>query len=259
MLFSFFMLTVLLQSCETSKNIPYFHDFADTARPALVKTVPFSYPKIQPDDLLMIVIQTLNQEANTLFASANVPVASVGSNTAGMSGNQYVSGYLVDKDGNVNIPVVGKTHLAGLTTEEAKDTITARVEKFYNNPTVEVRYNNFKITIMGEVERPATYTVPNEKVTILDAIGMAGDLTIYGRRENVLLIRDSGGSRELVRLDLNSKNIIGSPYFYMKQNDVVYVEPSDSKVKSLDNYRLRNYTIAAAALSVLIVLATRLK
>jgi len=132
------------------------------------------------------------------------------------------------------------------------------VDKYYTTSTVDVRFNNFKITVIGEVNRPSTFIVPNEEVTILDALGMAGDLTIYGKRDNVLLIRkDTGNVKKLVRLNLNSKDLITSPYFYMKQNDILYVQPDKSKAYSLDAYRTRNYTIAASLLSLLIVIATR--
>ena len=250
---------VLLNSCATYKNVPYFQDVADTAKPMQLQTVPFKDPVIQPDDLMTITIQTLDTQATELFAMGNALSSAVGASTAGMVGNQVTKGYLVDKAGDVDVPIIGKVHLQGLTTSYARDTIKARVTALYKNPSVDVRFANFKITVMGEVERPAAYTIPNERITVLDALGMAGDMTIFGRRENVLLIRDSANSKQLVRLNLNSKNIISSPYFYLKQNDMIYVEPNKSKAASLDAVRNRNITLIASALSVLIVIATRIK
>ncbi len=246
-----------LASCTNTKNIPYFKDFADTAKPKIVSAPAFVYPVIKPDDVLMITIQTLDPEANPLFAAGNTPVAAVGANSGGVSGNQFISGYLVDRDGNVDIPVVGKMHLEGYTTLQAKTVIKEQIDKLYKNASIDVRYNNFKITVMGEVNRPATYIIPNEKISILDALGMAGDLTIFGRRENVLLLRDTLGAKKMVRLNLNSSSIISSPYFYMQQNDILYVEPSPAKIETLDAYRNRDYTIAAAILTVLIVIGSR--
>jgi polysaccharide export outer membrane protein len=122
---------------------------------------------------------------------------------------------------------------------------------------VSVRFANFNITVLGEVARPATYVVPNEKVSILDAIGMAGDLTIYGKRENVLLIRDSLGIKKMMRFDLNSTSTLLSPYFYLRQGDVVYVEPAKSKIAASDAVKTRNITLLGAGLSLLIVIFSR--
>jgi polysaccharide export outer membrane protein len=129
--------------------------------------------------------------------------------------------------------------------------------KYVKNPIVNVKFNNFKVTVLGEVLKPATYIMPTEKVTVLDALGQAGDLTIYGRRENILVIRDSLDKKNMVHLNLNSKDIMSSPYFYLQPNDVIYVEPNKSKAASTDAVRNRNITIIASVLSLLIVVATR--
>ena len=123
---------------------------------------------------------------------------------------------------------------------------------------MQVRFANFKITVLGEVNRPATYTVPNEKVTVLDALGLAGDLTIYGKRENVLLVRDQGGQKELVRLNLNESEVFSSSYFYLRQNDVIYVEPGKAKAAANNAARTQAFAIIGSVLSVLIVALTRL-
>lgn len=249
---------IFLASCSTTKNVPYFQDFADTAKPVIVKTVPFKSPVIQTDDILSITIQTIDNDVNSMLnsntsvnnATATIPVLSGSSNT---SAPQPVSGYLVDKDGYVEVPFVGKMHLAGLTTSEAKELLLKEVNKYFNDAIVNVRYANFKITVIGEVLRPATYVVPNEKVNIFDALGMAGDMTIYGQRENVLLVRDSLNDKKLIRLNLNNKDIISSPYFYLQSNDMIYVQPNKSKIASTDAYRNRLFAIVAAVLTVIIV------
>lgn len=242
-------------SCRTYKNVPYFRDVSDSSKPLRVPTIAYENPVIHPDDLLTISILTLDADANMLFAKGNVITGSAVNTSIITGGN----GYLVNKEGFVDLPVIGKVYLAGLSTSVARDTVKGRIEKFYVNPSVDVRFANFKITVMGEVLRPASYIMPNEKVTVLDALGMAGDMTVFGRRENVMLVRDSANQKLLVRLNLNSKDIISSPYFYLKQNDLIYVEPSELKVASLDAVRTRNITLLASGLSILLVLATRIK
>src|SRR5690606_18429708 len=137
---------------------------------------------------------------------------------------------------------LGKVPVKGLTTYQARERIAVKAAEFYKEPTVEVRFANFKITVLGEVSRPATYTLPNEKVSVLDALGLAGDLTIYGKRENVLLVREHDGQKELVRLNLNDSGLFQSPYFYLRQNDVLYVEPG--KAKAAANNAARTQTFA---------------
>lgn len=249
---------LVFTSCTAPKNVAYFENLPDTLKTFDVASVPFKNPLIKPDDLLMVNIQTLDPEANALFNAVNTPIAAVGANNITMSGNQMITGLLVDKDGTIELPVIGRVNVEGYTTQQARDTIKKRVDRFYTTSTVDVRFNNFKITVIGEVNRPSTFIVPNEEVTVLDALGMAGDLTIYGKRENVLLIRkDSANVKKFVRLNLNSTDIVSSPYYYLKQGDVLYIEPNKAKAYSLDAYRARNYTIAASIITLLIVIATR--
>ena len=173
---------------------------------------------------------------------------------------QSTNGYLVNSAGEVELPFIGKIKLSGLTTSQAQDTIRKAADKLFNSPIVNVRYANFKITILGEVNRPSTYVMPSEKVTLFDAIGLAGDLTIYGKRNNVLLVRDSANdNRQLVRLDLDSKNIIGSPYFFLQPNDLIYVEPNKNRVVSTDVQQSRVIIIVSTAISVLSFILSRIK
>lgn len=254
----FFLFTLF--SCKPYQPVSYFNDFADTAKPMIVKTVPFKSPVIQPDDILNITIQTIDNNINDLLnnnttinnSSTSIPVVG----TVSGSG-QAVSGYLVDKDGNVNLAFVGKVHVAGLTTAQAKDTLTNEVNKYFNNAIVNVRYANFRVTILGEVERPSTYVVPNEKINIFDALGLAGDMTIYGQRENVLLVRDTLNDKKLIRLNLNNKDIVSSPYFFMQSNDIIYVEPNKFKVAATDAYRNRYIAVVASVLTLLVVVVNK--
>src|SRR5699024_1514139 len=137
----------------------------------------------------------------------------------------------------------GKVKLAGLTTFQAQDLIKQKASVVYATPNVQVRFANFKVTILGDVTRPAAYTLSNERVSVLDALGLAGDLTIFGKRENVLLIRDDNGKKDFARLNLNSKDLFNSPYYYLKQNDVIYVEPNKGKAASLNQARTQTIAI----------------
>ncbi len=253
--FASIFLIFIFYSCETTKNVPYFADISDTAKPVTITTADYNEPIIQGDDLLSIMIQTIDPQANSAFTQSNSSF-SVPSLTG--ANQTPVSGYLVDKQGSVSIPFLGDVKVAGLTTFQARDSISKVVSKFYKNPTVQVRFANFKITVIGEVARPATYLVPNEKITIMDALGLAGDLTIFGKRENVLLIRDSIGAKKFVRLNLNSSSIVHSSYFFLRQNDVVYVEPNKAKIVSTDASRTRTLAIFGSVLSLLIVIVSRL-
>ena len=244
----------LLSSCKTTKTIPYFNDFSDSInKPSALKTIPFRNPVIQPDDILSITLQTIDQVVSA-------PVNTTNSTAAGTA--QQISGYLVDRNGEIELPFIGKIKLSGLTISEAQDSVRTAADKLFNNPIVNVRLVNFKVTVLGEVTRPSTFTMPSEKVTIFDAIGMAGDLTLTGKRENVLLVRDSAGdNRQMVRLNLNSKNIMQSPYFYLRPNDLIYVSPTKDRIVSADVITTRRITIITSALSVvsvLVVLISRL-
>lgn len=249
-------LLLLLGSCSV-KKIVYFNDLqADSLR--VIKTAAaFTEPVIQTDDILSITIQTLDPTTSSVVNQAEV-VQAVGASSASNLGNQLISGFLVDKNGYVNMTLLGKVQVAGLTTYEARERITTLATQFYKEPTVQVRFANFKVTVLGEVTRPATYTVPNEKVTVLDALGLAGDLTIFGKRENVLLVRDQGKEKELVRLNLNDSDVFQSPYFYLRQNDVIYVEPGKGKAAANNAARTQTYAIIGSILSVLIIAVSRL-
>lgn len=253
----FFLLQILLITSCSVKKIVYFNDLPNDDLNISKEGSVYSEPKIQTDDILSIVIQTLDPSSSSVANQSEV-IQAVGASSATNVGNQVISGFLVDKNGNVNMTLIGKVFVAGLTTFQAREKITELAAQYYKNPTVQVRFANFKITVLGEVTRPATYTVPNEKVTVFDALGLAGDMTIYGKRENVLLVRDYGSKKELVRLNLNNSELLKSPYFYLKQNDVIYVEPGKSKAAANNAARTQTFAIIGSVLSVLIVALTRL-
>ncbi|MCD7973939.1 MAG: polysaccharide export protein [Candidatus Azobacteroides sp.] len=154
--------------------------------------------------------------------------------TAGTIAPMPIIGFLVDVNGNVKLPMVGDVKVSGLTTEEATLVITELLEKYLISPTVNVRIANFKISVLGEVARPAVYTIPNEIITLPQALSLAGDLTIYGKRENILIIREENGKRTFARLDIRDRKIFDSEYYYLHPNDIVYVETKSSKATSTD-------------------------
>lgn len=252
---SFLFIICFASSCAVNKRSVYFRDVPDST--AVVAVAGFEEPVIQPDDILSINIQTIDPRAAAAINDLPAQPA-VGSSSASVTGAQEIKGFAVNKDGNVEIPLLGTLHLAGLTTDQACKLVKDAAAHYFVHPTVQVRFMNFKITVLGEVARPATYTLPNEKVSLLDAIGLAGDLTIYGRRENVMLIREEDGTKKMIRFNLNSSSIFKSPYFYLKQNDVVYVEPGKGKIAFNNAGRAQTISIIGAIVSVLIVGLSRL-
>ena len=255
------IICISLFSCTTYKNIPYFKDVSDSAN-IYINTTEFSEPLVQYDDILSISINTLDGSSSTMLSMPSSSSASTGlisglSNGANTVAVPYSASYRVDKTGNIDVPLIGKLNVLGKTTSQIKDAILAKTLEYFKTPTVDVRFSNFRITVLGEVTKPSAYTFSNEKVTIFDALGQAGDLSIFGKRDNVLLIRDSVGKKQMVRLNLNSKSLISSPYFYLRQNDVVYVEPTKDKIAALDAVQTKYISIASGVLSLLIIFATR--
>ncbi len=254
--------SVLLSSCSTNKKISYFRDIPDSVFLAArnINTTSFEEPLIQPNDILQVSILSLDPQLNNMLTAANSVAFSVQPSSSNVTSASAapISGFLVDKKGMIELPVIGKIKVSGMSTADARDFIHDRVAIFYKDPVINVRFANFNITVLGEVARPATYVVPNEKLSVLDAIGMAGDLTIYGKRENILLVRDSLGQKKYIRFDLNSSSMFNSPYFYLRQGDVIYVEPAKAKIAASDGVRNRNITLVASGLSLLIVLFSKI-
>src|SRR5580765_6212598 len=253
---AFLAFIVCFSSCTSYKHFSYFEDLPDTAKPVLANTVPFKDPVIGAGDVLSITIQTIDNDVSALLnnsytvngGSTSVPV--LGSSTVGSGTQQVPNGYLVDKNGSVTLPFVGAVHVAGMTTSDAKEVVSREVNKYFNNAVVSVRYANFKITVLGEVMHPASYIVPNEKINLFDALGMAGDITVYGRRDNVVLVRDTLGQKKIIRFNMNNTDIVSSPWFYLQPNDVLYVTPTKAKIASSDAYRNRAITVLAAAIGL---------
>jgi polysaccharide export outer membrane protein len=221
----------MISSCA-KRNLVYFSDLSASSN----NDTPIKNQlqlKIQPDDLLSITVSSLNTESNILFNNVIVPTTA--QTTTGGISRKVNEGYLVDKSGAINFPVIGKVLLAGLTKEQAIEKMTNEIKVHVKNPIVNVRFLNFKVTVIGEVNSPSSFTVDTEKINVLEALGLAGDMTEFGKRENVLIIREKDGVRTTARINLNNKEVLNSPYFYLQQNDVIYVEPSNrAKVAQTD-------------------------
>ena len=264
-----FFLIYSVSSCSSTKNVAYFQDLTDTSK-IYTQVINGTYEvQIQPDDILEIIVNSINTDAAAPFNMGNsnpaiIPQSMVqGSTTPKITplatGSASGEGYLVSKQGEIDFPVLGSLQVKGLTITQLKELLKSKLNKYLQEPIINVRLLNYKITVLGEVMRPSTYSIPSERITVVDAIGMAGDLTIYGKRENVLLIREEKGERKFIRMNLNSSNIFESPYYYLKQNDIIYVEPNKSKIAAADITQLRNISLITAALTLLVVIITRVK
>lgn len=223
---SYTIAILLLTACSGDRNLVYFSDLPKSS----FYSTPisnYSAPRIQSDDILSITVSSLSPESNVLFNNILLPTTG---NNGVIANSKMSEGYIVDKDGSINFPVIGKIVLAGLTKEEATEKMTQLISQNVKNPIVNIRFTNFKVTVIGEVNAPASFVVATEKINILEALGLAGDMTAFGKRETVLIIREKDGARNVARVNLNNKDVLNSPYFYLQQNDIVYVEP-DNKTK----------------------------
>lgn len=222
---------LMLASCASSKQVAYFQNAVD----GVVKRSEGLYDaKIMPKDILTITVSTTNPEAATPF---NLTISNTLNATGQMySGSGVLQTYLVDNNGEIEYPVVGKIKVAGLTKNECQELVKSKIKAFLaedEDPIVTVRMSSYRVTIIGEVRSPGVIPVGTEKMSILEALASAGDLTIYGKRDNVMLIREeANGQKTVHRLNLNDANIISSPYYYLQQNDIVYVEPNGVQAKN---------------------------
>lgn len=225
MLKSFILIVVLaltLISCGTRNRMVYMQDSVPTEERASSYT-----PTFKPDDYISITVTANDHESAIPF---NFPKDLVPPQTFPMQqmylGMPVKKGYLVDDDGNIDLPILGTINVKGLTRKELIKDLKLKYKKYLENPIVNVKIENFKVTVLGEVQKPGAYIVPNERLTLLEAIGLAGDLKITGERNNVMVIREKDDQRHEYRVDLTSKSFFDSPVYYLEQNDVVYVEPN---------------------------------
>lgn len=227
---------VFFSACVSTKSVTYFQGgkSIDTARYTTLSPVAALASTIQTGDILAIIVSSTSEETNTLFNFPNTNTVNTtifpGSNSQG----QQPLGYMVDGQGNVSLPLVGRVKVLGLSIKEANTLIADKLNQYLKDPTVTIRQLNHKVTVLGEVNRPGVFNLLDNQTTLLELVGMAGDLTVFGRRDNIVLIRTTNNKREMIRLDFTSRDLLTSPYFFVQNNDVLYVEPRNGKLTSAD-------------------------
>lgn len=244
----FSLIILLLHSCASPKDVVYFQGVGDYETNVGENNHSQTF---KVDDVVSINVSTLDPQASMPFNLVG------GIDEGGMRAEQL--DYIVDKSGNIDFPVIGQVKIAGLTAEKTKELLKEKLSSYLKDPIVNIRLKNFTVTILGEVKAPGTYPVIGEQITILEALGLANDLTIKGKRDNVLVIRDFDGTKVYHRINLTSKEALDSPVYYLTQNDVVYVEPNKSAItsSSLDNRATIWVSIASVLITSSVLILTR--
>lgn len=250
------VLALLVAGCTSYKNVPYFQN--PEAVNSVSEAAPLYDAKIMPKDLLSITVNTTDPQAATPFnltvqTPLNAALTNINTTT-----QPSLQQYLVNNNGEIDFPVLGTLKVGGLTKDEAEELILSKLKPYLKeDPIVTVRMANYKISVLGEVARPGSFTISNEKVNVLEALAMAGDMTIYGVRDGVKLIReDIDGKRSIINLNLNDAGIVTSPYYNLKQNDIIYVTPNKTKAKNSDIGN--STTLWVSATSILVSIASLL-
>jgi polysaccharide export outer membrane protein len=250
-LFFLSLFFVLFTSCVNTKSIGYLK----SAKEGTYQVDANPEALIQKNDIISITITSLNADASIVFNTSNNHVL----NSSASNGNIIQSGgYLVNSDGFIQLPILGNVLADGITKKELRNRISEAIltQRLLVDPIVTIRHMNYEVTVIGEVGRPSVITVPNEKISILKALGLAGDITIYGKKENVLVVRDVNGQKSLKRIDLNSPGLLSSPYYYLMPNDIIYVEPNKNKLASVSRGR-QLLPALLSGLSVVIIVLDR--
>lgn len=241
------ILTILLSSCGSYKNIPYFQDLNHTTL-TKEQVENFSPLTIQNADILGINVTSRNPESSSIF---NYNLNRVNGNNYDVAPGNPIVGYLVDQKGEIHLPLIGNLKVAGLTTSQLREKLDQMLLIYYKDPVVNIRIINFKVSVFGDVLRPDIYTLQNERTTLTQALSLAGDLNITAMRTNIILIREQDGKRNYIPIDLTSKKLFESPYYYLKNNDEIYVQPDRTKYATVD----RGYRTATLVLSGLSIIA----
>jgi polysaccharide export outer membrane protein len=260
-----FVALFFFSSCTPYKNIPYFQDL-DHSKITEQPITNYTPIKIQPGDLLGLNVTSQSPpEANAVFNSSLNRVTGTDDNTGGNklgggvgsenAGSNPIFGYRVNDKGEIELPDIGVINVAGFTTDELAAKLTPQLAQYLAKPIVNVRLLNFKISVSGDVLRPDVFTIQSERITIIEALSLAGDLNITAKRKSVLLIRESDGKRQFIPIDLTSKKLFDSPYYYLRNNDAIYVDPDRTKYAPLDR-GYRTLTLVFSAISAASVIIT---
>jgi len=243
------LFVIALAGCSSQKEVAYFYGVNSNSADSINKKFnKIHEARICSGDMLSITVSGLDPTAVVPFNLPLVSYATPGSDQ--ISTSLTLQTYLVDINGDINFPVIGTLKLSGLTKSQAIKYINDQLTPYLKNSIVTIQFMNYRITVLGEVLRPGQYSISNERVTILDALGLAGDMTIYGKRNNVLITRENNGKLDFVRLNLNTDEVFKSPYYYLQQNDVIYVEPNS--VKSVASQNTGLYLSALSTFATLL-------
>jgi polysaccharide export outer membrane protein len=247
----------MLSSCGNTRQLQYLQGQFDTTK---LSQIQYPEPVIQKNDLISITVYS-DDPTGRASAFYNLPatttLSNTGSNAAPSVANTSTgSTYVVDESGIIQMPGLGRLQVAGLTKAQLDTLLISKLKDKLQNPYVIIRLNSYKITLIGEVTKPGQFTIPNERVSLLEALALAGDLTPFGRRENILIIREINGRRSFARLDLRNPEILNSPYFYLQPNDVVLVDVNKTKAALNDQVVIRNISVATSLISIVAVLIT---
>ena len=244
-----FLCTVVLMlfsSCGSRKNMIYLQN--DSTQ---INTLYEQYvPKIQVNDILTVVVTAADPKVTAPFNPVSTMTTSNLTQQVDMALRPT---YTVDNNGDITLPMLGKVHVSGLTRIEAIEKVRSELSQYIKDPGVNMNFNNFRVSVLGEVAKPGSFIMPTERVTVLEALGMAGDLTIRGVRQNVLLIREVDGQKTMHRLDLTQQNTLNSPYYYLAQNDVIYVEPNKAQINNSKLGANSNIIISIASLLITVI------
>jgi polysaccharide export outer membrane protein len=250
-------ISFLLSSCGNTRQLVYMQGKFDTAK---LSQLSAAEPVIRKGDLLSIIVFSDNPEATKIYNQSviTVPISAAGASGAGSQGIAGITptapGYQVDGNGNIVFQGLGLLHVEGLTKSQLKDTLDSKLKDYLKSPYYNIRFLNYKFTMLGEISRPGSFSIPGERINLLEAIALAGDMTFYGRRDNVLVIRENNGKREFSRLDLTKPEVMNSPYFYLQQNDLVIFEPSKKRAVASDQVTLIYVSVASSVVSTLAIL-----
>ncbi|MDD2799314.1 MAG: polysaccharide biosynthesis/export family protein [Bacteroidales bacterium] len=230
-------LFIIATSCTSYKKVPYLQGAENLTKEDLSIINAKYSQKIMPSDMLSITVNSTTPESAIPFNLPLIPTSKIETNGYGLNSSFGIQSYLVDSEGKIEFPILGAINIGGLSKNEVQDLIKSKIYPDYikEEPIVTVRFVNYKVSLLGEVARPGTYSVVNDKINILEALSLAGDMTIYGRRDNIMLMRENEkGEKEIIRIDLTKNDILKSPYFYIQQNDIIYVQPNKSRARGAD-------------------------
>lgn len=245
-IFLFLGLVFMMSSCGSRKSMVYMQSDS-----TVINSIYEQYiPTIQPNDILTISVTAADPKVTAPF---NLMSSMPNSNMTQATDMALRPTYTVDNDGNITFPFLGKVLIKGLTRVQAIELLRSKLSIYIKDPGVNMNFNNFRISVLGEVARPGSFIMPTERVTILEALGMAGDMTIRGVRSNVLVIREVNGQKTMNRLDLTSQNVLNSPYYYLAQNDVIYIEPNKAQINNSKLGANTNIIISIAGLLITVI------